>query len=150
MRLFHLAALVAGCALLAGAQPQARAQSLTQTARTMAGQPLFTDQDRREIEDWLRLGRHVLVDDESADKGRKHKKDKGVPPGLAKRDSLPPGLAKRDTLPPGLAKRELPGDLERRLSRLPSGYSRKSVGQDVVLIEEATGLVIDILKGMAR
>jgi hypothetical protein len=30
--------------------------------------------------------------------------EKGLPPGLAKRDQLPPGLRKKDELPPGLAK----------------------------------------------
>ncbi|MGE4281839.1 MAG: hypothetical protein AB7G62_19820, partial [Magnetospirillum sp.] len=97
-------------------------------------------------EDWIRLGKRVLTGEESKHGG----KEKKMPPGLAKRDQLPPGLAKRDTLPPGLAKRDLPSDLERRLSRLPGGYSRKSVGSDIVLIEEATGIVLDILKGAAR
>jgi hypothetical protein len=30
--------------------------------------------------------------------------EKGLPPGLAKKDQLPPGLRKKDELPPGLAK----------------------------------------------
>lgn len=32
-------------------------------------------------------------------------KEKGVPPGLAKKGGVPPGQAKRGTLPPGLAKK---------------------------------------------
>lgn len=122
-----------------------QAQSATDLGRmaVQAASPAFTDHDRREIDDWLRLGRRILTGDDDH-------KSKKMPPGLAKRDHLPPGLAKRDTLPPGLAKRDLPSDLERRLSRLPTGYGRKTVGDDIVLIEEATGIIFDILKGAAR
>jgi len=128
--------------------PAAHAQGMGEMARSavQAASPVFTEQDRREIDEWLRLGKRILTGDDSKHGG----KDKKMPPGLAKRDQLPPGLAKRDTLPPGLAKRDLPSDLERRLSRLPGGYSRKSVGSDIVLIEEATGIIFDILKGAAR
>lgn len=105
----------------------------------------FSDRDRREIEKWFHIAREVTGTPERH--GGKHK---GLPPGLAKRDSLPPGLAKRDTLPPGLASRALPNDLERRLSRLPHGMRRNQVGNDIVLIEEATGLIIDILRNVAR
>lgn len=128
--------------------PVAHAQSPGDLARqaVQAAAPMFTEQDRREIDDWIRLGKRVLTGEDSKHGG----KDQKMPPGLAKRDQLPPGLAKRDTLPPGLAKRDLPSDLERRLSRLPGGYSRKSVGSDIVLIEEATGVILDILKGAAR
>ncbi|WP_291717614.1 hypothetical protein [Magnetospirillum sp. 64-120] len=134
--------------LLLSMTPVAQAQSAQDVARAtiQAAAPMFTEQDRREIDDWIRLGKRVLTGDDSKHGG----KDKKMPPGLAKRDQLPPGLAKRDTLPPGLAKRDLPSDLERRLSRLPGGYSRKTVGSDIVLIEEATGIVLDILKGAAR
>lgn len=82
-------------------------------------------------------------------KGKKDKhsgKDKGLPPGLAKRDSLPPGLAKRETLPPGLEKRNLPADLEEQLPPAPEGYERRVVGNAaVVLIDKATGKVADMI-----
>lgn len=75
-----------------------------------------------------------------------------MPPGLAKRDALPPGLEKHverhGTLPPGLAKRDLPADLEDLLPRRRKGLVRKIVGEDVVLLEEATGLVLDVLEGV--
>ena len=86
----------------------------------------------------------------NGNKGKKDKhggKDKGLPPGLAKRDSLPPGLARRETLPPGLAKRSLPADLEEQLPPPPEGYERQIVGNTaVVLIDKATGKVADIIK----
>lgn len=81
--------------------------------------------------------------------GQKGKK-RGLPPGLAKRDTLPPGLQKQlernGTLPPGLQARALPGDLERRLPALPDGVERGTIADDVVLIEKATGRILDILK----
>jgi|APSaa5957512535_1039671.scaffolds.fasta_scaffold13824_4 hypothetical protein len=83
---------------------------------------------------------------------KKSKKSKGgLPPGLAKKDKLPPGLEKQlqknGTLPPGLAKRGLPDDLESQLPAPPEGYERQVVEDAaVVLINKATGKVVDIIK----
>lgn len=77
-------------------------------------------------------------------RGNKHGK-KGLPPGLAKRNGLPPGLAKREQLPPGLAKRALPPGLSGALPPTPEGTERAIVGNNVVLIQKATGVVLDIL-----
>ena len=99
-------------------------------------------------------------DDDSGKKKHKHNnkgkggkgKKKGLPPGLAKKDSLPPGLAKQlernGTLPPGLAKRDLPYDLERRLPVLDRRYERVIVDRDVVLVQRATGVILDILRNV--
>jgi hypothetical protein len=76
--------------------------------------------------------------------GKKGKRG-GVPPGLAKRDSLPPGLAKRKHLPPGLAKRDLPPGLLDILPAAPRGTKRVIVDNNVVLVQKATGIVLDIL-----
>ncbi len=82
-------------------------------------------------------------------KSKKAKGSKKMPPGLAKRDRLPPGLEKQlkknGQLPPGLAKRELPADLESRLPPPPAGTERVIVDNDILLVEAATGLVVDIL-----
>lgn len=96
---------------------------------------VFTSQERILVKDWF--GSH----------GRE-----GLPPGLAKRDRLPPGLEKqlreRGTLPPGLQKRvqPLPFDLERRLHRLPTGYRRAVIGGNVILMNEKTALIYDIIR----
>ncbi|MBT5267069.1 MAG: hypothetical protein HOL85_19690 [Rhodospirillaceae bacterium] len=86
--------------------------------------------------------------DKKAKKDKKGKK-KGLPPGLAKKKQLPPGLQrqyeKNDKLPPGLAKRDLPEDLTSKLPPPPAGTQRVVVDNDVVLIEQATGKVLDIL-----
>jgi len=61
---------------------------------------------------------------------------------------LPPGIAKNyargKPLPPGIAKRYLPGELNHMLPARP-GYEYAIVGRDVVLIELATHLVVDML-----
>ncbi|MFC4351471.1 anti-virulence regulator CigR family protein [Fodinicurvata halophila] len=63
--------------------------------------------------------------------------------------SLPPGIAKNlargKPLPPGIAKQAIPGDLR---SRLPGrqGYERIVVGNDVLLVTAATGIIVDILR----
>lgn len=78
----------------------------------------------------------------------KHKKK--MPPGLAKRQGkLPPGLAKRETLPPGLQREQLPVDLERQLTPLPSGYVRVRVNHDIVLMDNRTRVVVDVVGGVA-
>jgi len=63
--------------------------------------------------------------------------------------SLPPGIAKNlargKPLPPGIAKRYLPGDLRGRLPHY-DGYERLIVGDDVLLIAAATGIIVDILE----
>lgn len=84
---------------------------------------------------------------ENHGKGKGGKKS-SLPPGLAKRDRLPPGLAKMETLPPGLAKRAFPPDLLGMLPPFPAGTTPLIVGDErVVLVEEASGRVLDILEG---
>lgn len=73
-------------------------------------------------------------------------KKKNLPPGLAKRRDLPPGLAGRETLPPGLAKRELPPDLVSQLPQRRRHTERVIVDNSVILIERATGKMLDILE----
>ncbi len=87
-------------------------------------------------------------------KDKKDKKNKGKKNKNAKNKGnsgeLPPGLQKHiekyGTLPPGLAKKELPPGLAKRLGSTRSGFERLIVGDDVVLVEEATGVVLDIIK----
>ncbi len=77
----------------------------------------------------------------------------GLPPGLAKRQHWPPGLQKHmertGRLPPGLEKRRLPGDL-RSLLPIRSGQDFRVVGNDIVLIETATELILDVMQGVLR
>ncbi|MCK6453522.1 MAG: RcnB family protein [Alphaproteobacteria bacterium] len=77
------------------------------------------------------------------------KKD-APPPGLAKKDQLPPGLAKRDRLPPGLQRDRLPADLVAKLPAPRRGTERVLIGDDLVLIDQKTQVVLDILRGAAQ
>jgi len=52
-------------------------------------------------------------------------------------------------LPPGLQKRVLPGDLRNQLPRR-AGQDFRVVGDDIVLIEIATNLVLDVMQGVLR
>lgn len=74
-------------------------------------------------------------------------------PGLAQRNgNLPPGLRKHlqrnGMLPPGWQQRlePLSGDLERRLQPLYSGYARGMIGQDVVIIENSSQRIMDVIR----
>lgn len=99
---------------------------------------VFSHRDRNAIRDHYRADRS------------------GLPPGLAKRNgNLPPGLRKQlqrnGTLPPGLQQRIQPlsRDIERRLRPLDYGYSRGILGQDVVIVEDRTQRIIDIIRDVA-
>ena len=97
----------------------------------------------------VRIGDHDRMLIRDYYKSAKHKK--GLPPGLAKRGgNLPPGLAKRDRLPPGLQGDPLPYDLERSLTKLPSSYVRIRVGQDIVLMNGNTRVMVDVVYGIAN
>ena len=141
--------------------PATQAADMTDSAIEKAVDAGFTDLERQLVEKYFgKMPADATADTTpdtdgagNGDKGHKGKKekhggkDKGLPPGLAKRDSLPPGLAKRETLPPGLAKRSLPADLEEQLPPAPAGYERQIIGDAaVVLIDKATGKVADIIK----
>jgi hypothetical protein len=58
------------------------------------------------------------------------------------------GLVRRDVLPPTLQTRNLPAALETQLTPLPKPYARLEVGDDVVLIDRNTRVVIDIIYGV--
>lgn len=94
----------------------------------------FSDRDRETVRDYF----HTHAD--------------SLPPGLAKRENLPPGLQKQlernGTLPPGLAKRSLPKDLEGRLNPLNDPYERVIVGEDLILLDPETNLILDVMQGV--
>lgn len=133
------------------------------------GNIVFKEVEKRAIEEFF--GKKAAKAAEADDDGKKSKKAKkgkgrgkakgkgrgrgqGLPPGLAKRGELPPGLQKRlekhGSLPPGLAKRDLPGDLEKKLPKVPEGLERVLAGDNVVLLEKATGKILDVIEGVLR
>jgi Ni/Co efflux regulator RcnB len=110
---------------------------------------LFTELEKQTIERYYR-DRFGKKTDHKHKKKSKKKEHKGLPPGLAKRETLPPGLAQQlqrnGRLPPGLDKRDLPDDLRSMLPKRLPGHKRIIVDNDVLLIEEATGVILDILE----
>ena len=107
-------------------------------------------------------------DDEASDKkknkGKNKKKNKnkdksnkgrgnGLPPGLekqlAKNGTLPQGLQRKleesGALPPGLQASALPPELEAHLTKLPKGQKRVVVDNDLLIIEEVTGQVLEAI-----
>ena len=73
----------------------------------------------------------------------------GLPPGLAKRDSLPPGLEKQlrrnGKLPPGLQKKlvPFPPQLEQQLPPCPPDVQRGMIGGIAVMWSPKSGQVVD-------
>lgn len=120
---------VLGCAGYTTA-PRGSVAVQTQNARIAL---VFSDRDQAEIRRYY----------------RQH-----LPPGLAKRDALPPGLrkqvAKRGSLPPGLRGAQLPDELDHRLSRLPEGYIRLRVAEDVILLDERTRIILDVVTNISE
>lgn len=105
-------------------------------------------------DDWLGRGHehnHGYGRDDEEDHGRGRR---GLPPGLAKRDQLPPGLERQmhrhGTLPPGLRTRPLPRALAARLPPPPEHCVRLIVGTDIVLMNERTRAVLDVIRDVAR
>jgi hypothetical protein len=99
------------------------------------GGPVFGSGEIRIIRDWFGNPTNL----------------KGLPPGLAKRESLPPGLEKQlrrnGSLPPGLEKKihPFPRDLEVRLPRLPDGQRRMIIPGNIILMDTRRNTILDIL-----
>ncbi len=108
----------------------------------------FTELEKQIIDKYFKKANTETNTNET--KNKKKNKKRGLPPGLAKKEKLPPGLAKQleknGTLPPGLAKRDLPNDLKSELPKPVEGLERTIVDNAVVLVEKATGRIIDIMK----
>ena len=76
-----------------------------------------------------------------------------LPPGLAKRGgNLPPGLQKQlrrnGQLPPGLQKKiaPFPNELNSRLPGLPEIYRRGTVGNQAIIYDPTTMMILDMME----
>ena len=93
---------------------------------------VFSDNEISIISAWYR------EHDSSTKRGR-GKKQKGLPPGIAR------NLARGKALPPGIAKNYLPDTLRHALPEPPHGHERIIVDGKILLVEIATGIIHDIL-----
>lgn len=75
------------------------------------------------------------------------------PKAAGKVKELPPGIRKKiargGAMPPGIAKQVLPDGLHRQLPAR-DGYDYEIVGTDVVLVETATRVIVDVLRDVLR
>ncbi len=117
------------------------------------GGGIFSDEERRIIRDVLDIASGNVGDDSDrdhsskggkGDKGNKGKGNKGLPPGIAMK------LERGGTLPPGIAKRDLPANLKSKLPNRTDGAIRQIIGDDVVLIEKGTEIILDVIRDVAR
>jgi Ni/Co efflux regulator RcnB len=87
----------------------------------------------------------------SKDKGKG--KGKGQAQGKGKKQ-MPKGIAMKlergGTLPPGIERTRMPEDLARELPKRPADQELTIVDDNVVLMEKATGRILDIFKGARR
>ncbi len=128
-------------ALPAFAQSAAGTVNSAGSAVVATAEDVFSEIERRTI---LRFfGKDVAPAPVAQEKGKKGKGN--GQPGFAKHGRLPPGLAKKEKLPPGLAKKNLPDDLIKQLPPPRAGTERAIVDKAVVLIEQATGKVLDVI-----
>ena len=125
------ASLLAGCATTQTGGPAVDSGAVVVKTRDVRAAVVFGDSDRRMIRDYYR-GSH-----------------KALPPGLAKKSPSHPGLRhhieKFGRMPPGIGGNRLPLELERRLRSLPDGYVRLLVDGDVLLMNERTRYVLDMI-----
>jgi len=93
---------------------------------------VFSDTEIHIISAWYR-------DHDSTSRKGGGKKQKGLPPGIAK------NLARGKSLPPGIARNYLPDALRHVLPEPPHGHERIIVDGNVLLVEIATGIIHDVL-----
>jgi len=139
-------------------KPHNQAKSTQSSHEAMAGDA-FSDTERRLICDYYGVAAcgsaNMLSTHKGKPKGAIGSKEKTAlpPPGLSDREELPPGLERQyqrnGKLPPGLQKRQMPDDLSRTLPRHADGVERVIAGDDILLVQTATGIVLDILEGVA-
>jgi hypothetical protein len=115
----------------------------------------FSNHDKSVIAAYYQDGAQRVSSQQQKVRGGKHgnksKRGGHVPPGLGKKGGLPPGIAKRDRLPAEVVTEVLPPELERQLAPLPSpNYVRVKVGQDLVIMNKQTRVVLDIAVGLGR
>ena len=114
---------------------RARQASVQDQVDVQRNDRVFGREEIRVIREWFTVAKSV----------------QGLPPGLAKREQLPPGLQRQlkrnGTLPPGLQKQiqPLPGKLADRLPELPVGMRCIVLAGNVILLEEKTARIIDLI-----
>jgi hypothetical protein len=128
-----LSILIAGCATTQTGSPTIESGAVIVETEDFRAAIVFSDDDRAKI-------RHYY---------KNKYKSKELPPGLAKKHESHPGLRnhirKYRDLPSGIQGKRLPVDLERTLQSIPEGNVRIRVGGDIMLMNERTRYVLDVI-----
>jgi hypothetical protein len=110
------------------------------------GDVILTEIERRLIASYYQ---RRYDDWDAGNHGNNKHKNKGLPPGIAKKGTLPPGIEKQlvrnGTLPPGLSATPLPHDLVVQLPPRPNGQRLVILDDKVLLVQAATNLILDTL-----
>lgn len=114
---------LSGTAMAQKGPPEGRGSAPTVRAET----PQFRLPSTRQVREWA-------IEDRLTGQ-------KALPPGIRK------NLARGKPLPPGIAKQMAPQPLLVRMPRY-EGYDWRVAGADVVLVEVATQVVVDVLLGV--
>jgi hypothetical protein len=146
-----LAVLAATLFLLAPITGAVVADEPVQLAQSDKGiEKVFNDLERRVIREVLGAAGVQDIEPEQGRGGKKAKGSKGGPPGLSRRGSLPPGLQRQlernGRLPPGLEKKQFPAELRGRLPSPLQGTERVIIGNDAVLVDIATNVILDVIR----
>ena len=134
--LFVAAALVAGGPALAGKKNKAANNGNGGSNQPSTAEKILT---RAVVGGLITLAEQAIIGDYVASHRGQFAGAQALPPGIARK------VARGGALPPGIAKKTLPNGL---LSQLPSrpGQEWRVVGADVLIVEIATGVIVDVLK----
>lgn len=124
-----LALLGADPAAAAARRPADAAQWLQPAIR-------FSGQDRQRIDSWFKRYPEYVT--------RTYAPEGKLPPQVDRE------LAPTDRLPRNVAKARLPWPLENQLSTVPPGVERVIVGRHLVILDERTFTVLDIIRDVVR
>lgn len=98
----------------------------------------------------------VVVDRDGHVRVIREQRAAGLPPGLAKRESLPPGLRRqlveRGELPPGLQRHlvDVPTPWVGRMPAIPDYYRRYFAGDDLIVVDTRTNRIVAIVRDVLR
>jgi len=124
-----LALLAADPAAAAARRPADAAQWLQPAIR-------FSGQDRQRIDSWFKRYPEYVT--------RTYAPDGKLPPQVDRE------LAPTDRLPRNVATARLPWPRENQLSTVPPGVERVIVGRHLVILDERTFTVLDIIRDVVR
>lgn len=129
--------------------------SMSPVPAQSVGEMAFSAAERRIIADYYAANYRDADDDGDSigaserGQGKGQGQGQGQGQGKGRSGGLPPGLEnhleRNGQLPPGLTGRDLPAGLSGQLPQARQGTRRIIVDRDVVLIDIATNVVIDVL-----